>query len=61
MLAPQARPTLGGGTFKEQAAAFERRLLEDALQTEGGNQAAAARRLGLSYHQFRYHHGKSRP
>lgn len=51
---------LGEGTFKEQVAAFEQRLLEDALQAEDGNQAAAARRLGLTYHQFRYHLGKLR-
>lgn len=52
-------PPLRGG-FKEQVAQFEQRLLEDALHKEGGNQAAAARRLELTYHQFRYHLGKLR-
>ena len=52
-------PALRGG-FKEQVAQFEARLIEDALRREGGNQAAAARRLELTYHQFRYHLNKLR-
>lgn len=50
-------PRLRGG-FKEQVAQFEQRLLREALRKEGGNQAAAARRLDLTYHQFRYHLNK---
>ena len=34
------------------------KLIEDALLRASGNQAQAARLLGLSYHQFRYFHGK---
>ena len=49
---------LGGGGFREQVDAFARQLLETALAACDGNQAAAARRLGLTYPQFRYHHGK---
>jgi DNA-binding NtrC family response regulator len=42
------------GSFQDQVEAFERSLLEDALKVAGGNGAAAARALGLSYHQLRY-------
>lgn len=42
------------GTFKEKLAMFAQRLLEDALEHAKGNQAEAARLLGLEYHQFRY-------
>ena len=45
-----------GGSFEERVTAFRRRLLIDALKKSGGNQAAAARELGLSYHQFRYYY-----
>lgn len=47
-----------GGSFKEQIEARERELITDALERAGGNQAQAARLLGLSYHQFRYFHAK---
>ena len=43
------------GTFAEKVHAFGRRLVEGAMQRAGGNQAQAARDLGLSYHQFRYY------
>jgi len=43
------------GSFQEKIAAFTRRLIEDALQANDGNQAAAARQMGLTYHQFRYY------
>ena len=33
-------------------------LIGDALRRSEGNQAQAARNLGLSYHQFRYYHKK---
>ena len=42
------------GTFEERTTLFARRLLAEALSQADGNQAAAARSLGLSYHQFRY-------
>ncbi|RMG14489.1 MAG: sigma-54-dependent Fis family transcriptional regulator [Planctomycetota bacterium] len=41
------------GSFHERVAAYERGLLSEALRAEGGNQAAAARRLGLGYYQLR--------
>jgi len=47
-----------GGSFKEQIEARERELIVAALAEAGGNQAQAARLLGLSYHQFRYFHAK---
>jgi len=43
-----------GGSFHERVAAFQRGLLRQALDACGGNQAKAARRLGLAYHRFRY-------
>jgi transcriptional regulator with AAA-type ATPase domain len=43
------------GTFEERLDAFATRLVTDALKQAGGNQAQAARDLGLSYHQFRYY------
>ena len=42
-------------TFDDRVEAFERRLIQEALSAAKGNQAEAARRLGLAYHQFRYH------
>jgi DNA-binding NtrC family response regulator len=43
------------GTYQQRVDAFRRHLLNEAIQTAHGNQAAAARRLGLTYDQFRYH------
>lgn len=42
---PDVEPAI---TFHERVARFERDLIESALATEGGNQSATARRLGLS-------------
>ena len=42
------------GTFEQRTAAHERRLLTEALAAAGGNQAQAARALGLPYHRLRY-------
>ncbi len=42
------------GTFEERVDAYSRQLLSDALRQADGNQAQAARLLGLSYHQWRY-------
>jgi DNA-binding NtrC family response regulator len=44
-----------GTTFKEKTEAFEIGLIKTALDDCDGNQAAAARQLGLSYHQLRHH------
>jgi DNA-binding NtrC family response regulator len=43
------------GTFEGRVEAFQRRLIQGALSTAKGNQAEAARQLGLAYHQFRYY------
>jgi DNA-binding NtrC family response regulator len=48
-------PGAPAGPFRERLEALERRLVQDALREAGGNQAQAARLLGLSYHQFRYY------
>jgi DNA-binding NtrC family response regulator len=53
--APAASPS---GTFHERVEAFERQLIGEAMVASGGNQADAARRLGLAYHRFRYYAGK---
>ena len=41
-------------TLDEQVAAFERRVLEDALQRHGGNRSAAGRELGVSPRMMTY-------
>ena len=45
-------PTAGAG-FASAVTAYERGILENALSATRHNQAEAARRLDLSYHQFR--------
>ena len=52
--------SVAAGTFHERVAAFERQLVREAMTAAGGNQADAARRLGLAYHRFRYYAGKHR-
>jgi len=49
------------GTYEERVRAFSRQLLRHSLEESGGNQAQAARLLGLSYHQFRYYRRKYLP
>jgi DNA-binding NtrC family response regulator len=49
-------PATGG--FTERVDAYKARLILAALDRANGNQAAAARRLGLTYHQFRHHYRK---
>ena len=44
-----------GGSFHQQLDALGRRMIDTALKRAAGNQAQAARDLGLSYHQFRYY------
>jgi len=51
---PEKQPQIQGQTFYEKVEAFQKRLISDALADTGGNQAQAARAIGLSYHQFRY-------
>mgnify|MGYP001594119636 CR=1 FL=1 len=60
---PAETPSLPAtsGTFHEQLESLERSLVRRALAEAGGNQAEAARRLGLSYHQFRHYHKKHAP
>ncbi|MBN1763624.1 MAG: sigma-54-dependent Fis family transcriptional regulator [Sedimentisphaerales bacterium] len=45
---------MAGGTFTEKVETFKQQLVADALTAAGGNQARAARSLGLTYHQYRY-------
>ena len=46
-------------TLDEQIAAFERRILEEALNRHGGNHSAAARELGLSPRMMSYRLARS--
>ena len=50
--APEKLPQ---GGFAEATRVYEARLLTQALEACRFNQAEAARRLGLSYYQFRHH------
>ena len=43
-----------GHTFNDKVEGYKKNLLLEALNSTGGNQAQAARDLGLSYHQYRY-------
>jgi DNA-binding NtrC family response regulator len=56
-----ARPPLGEPafpSFHEATAAYQRRLLQDALDACDGDAGLAARRLGLSRHALRHQMGK---
>jgi psp operon transcriptional activator len=48
-------PVAAAGDFRARVRAFEAGLLRKALEAEKFNQRRAARALGLTYHQFRYH------
>jgi transcriptional regulator with GAF, ATPase, and Fis domain len=48
------------GPFEERVESFKCRLVVDALESAGGNQARAARLLEMPYHQYRYHLRKCR-
>ncbi len=52
---PATAPPLSGDSFQEKVEAFKARLVREALAAAGGNQAKAARSVGLSYHQYRYY------
>ncbi len=56
-VAPPAHPAepLPEDGFEAATRAYEARLLHHALEACRFNQAEAARRLGLSYYQFRHH------
>jgi DNA-binding NtrC family response regulator len=54
-LPPEDDLARSGGTFHQKLDAFARRLIADAMKRAHGNQAQAARDLGLPYHQFRYY------
>ncbi len=47
-----------GDAFADKVAAFEKRLIADALQKANGSQKAAAERLGMTYDQFRHYYKK---
>jgi len=51
-------PAAKKGGLHEKVEAYRRRLIAEALKDANGNQARAARLLGISYHQFRYYHRK---
>jgi len=55
-LLPAAEVDAASGGFRDRVDAYARGLLLSALARADGNQAAAARALGLTYAQFRYHH-----
>ena len=57
-LLPEREVVAEGGSYSEQVERFSRGLLERALDAAGGNRAEAARRLGLTYDQFRHYHRK---
>jgi psp operon transcriptional activator len=46
------------GTFSQKVRAFEKTLLANALKDAGGNQRAAAQKLGMTYDQFRHYYRK---
>ncbi len=46
--------SITGNTFYEKVEAFKESLIKKALAETDGNQAKAARNIGLSYHQYRY-------
>ncbi len=52
---PQPHAAVAGTGFEERVESFRRKLILDALSAAGGNRAAAARSLGVSYHKYRYY------
>ena len=54
MPAPPVAAANGGDGFEDRVEGFKKRLILDAMAQAGGNQARAARSMGLSYHQYRY-------
>ena len=54
-LAAQPAPVRSGSGFHQRLQQYARQLVVEALAQAGGNQAQAARALGLPYHQLRYY------
>jgi len=54
-LLPERRVEPEGSGFEEKVESYRRQLITEALAANSNNGAAAARSLGLSYHQFRYY------
>jgi DNA-binding NtrC family response regulator len=50
-----------GGAFSEKMRGYAQRLIAESLKQSQGNQAQAARILGLPYHRFRYYRRKYCP
>jgi DNA-binding NtrC family response regulator len=50
-----------GGSFSEKMRSYAQRLITESLKQSKGNQAQAARLLGLPYHRFRYYRRKYCP
>jgi len=46
--------SIAGQSFQQQVDHFKQQLVLEALTKANGNQAKAARALGVSYHQYRY-------
>jgi DNA-binding NtrC family response regulator len=46
------------GTFAQKVRGFEKALLASGLKDTGGNQRAAAQKLGMTYDQFRHYYRK---
>ncbi len=52
---PSPRQRQEKGDFQQRVAAYSSGLITDAMKQADGNQAQAARLLGLTYHQFRHY------
>ncbi len=52
---PSQQPQVQSGDFQQRVSAFSAQLIHDAMKQSDGNQAQAARLLGLTYHQFRHY------
>jgi len=64
VVSPPPSTNVSSGRLRQRVADYERRLIAEALTAAGGNGAAAARILGLGYHQLRRllaKHGLAQP
>jgi DNA-binding NtrC family response regulator len=57
----QEDPIGAAGAFFEKIRSYAQRLIAESLEKSKGNQAQAARNLGLPYHRFRYYRRKYCP
>ncbi|REK18975.1 MAG: phage shock protein operon transcriptional activator [Planctomycetota bacterium] len=55
---PKPRRQDHGAGFQQRVGDYCAQLIHDAMKQSGGNQAQAARILGLTYHQFRHYRRK---